>query len=755
MRVLSSVLACVLAFALVGCDDGHVWGEPKELLAQRLSSGDYEFLLHIDYDAVRIADVQGLGPHAAYYLSRVFASLGLQDIARELAEHELTHGESIWARRAGEWLVSEHLAAGRFEQAHQVARLLVRRFPEAPFVTRLYADSLYRLERFDTLLSVIGERYSTDGEADDYQDLSAPDEVMIWWIVARIRLDVPNWEDDLVRFFMERESSEAHARLDLYVSYRPEVASEIEVRHRKLMLAKRLLAEGDFTAAYEGLREHLYGDSVPTVAVARDVSRAALGSGNLVDGAQLLTDVATRIGIGPLREALLFEAGRLYRWAGVYTEASATFRMVLSRDEDRPLWYYLDSLIESDLSAATTEFAIAARRFVDPRYFADAFEELVARLAEAGRWDDLWLLYQSVEDFVTPGMASRVQVLLARLIETNVLEIASERRQGLVEQLLRSAADQTEDRFYGMVAQVAMGTEPAIIAERRDEGSESDAGGGDAGATDAAGGNARDSRSSGSTASDGVDSDGRRSAGSTSARRDLGEFVLGHFDFGLAGEAYLEARRQDLETDTLVTVGDLLHDLGMVTDALRLHVPAFSDPAVLPDRDAARRLYPLGYQTTIRRAAETYGIPPQVLFALIREESYFDPSAVSHAGAVGLAQMMPETAADVARRLRLDEPPELTDAVTSVGLGAHYLSYLSERFSPISRALAAYNGGQGRVRRWEQDRGFLDSLVFLETIPLAETRAYVRKVLVSAVYYGYLYEQTSPTTTIRGFFPEL
>jgi soluble lytic murein transglycosylase len=690
-----------------------------DAFALRLSTGDYEFLRHIDYDSQRITDVARLGPGAAYYLSLVYRSLHLDEPARRLAAFEAKRGEEIWDRRAAEWLASELLEGKSYAEAFDMTRRFRRRFPDAEEILRPYGESLYRLDRFEDLLEFIGERHGAEGGDLKYADLNGvDDEVVLWWLVARQRLSRGNWQRDFVRFFETRDASEAHSRLGLYVSYRDEVSAHFTPADLLLFLGKQLLADGDYPAAYTSLQSYLKGGGGVSPALARDMNRAALGAGRLTEGAELLVELADPP-VSSHREDLLFEAGRLYRWAGSYARAAAMFAEVLSLSGDNPdertRWYYLSSLVRSNPVSAATEVALASRDFADSTYYADLFEELVSALAEKKMWDRLWLLHEAVQNHVDAGMISQLRVLLARLVQGGHITLSPERRESVARKLLQGAATQSEDRFYRLLAQIILGEEVQLLAD-----------------------------------SSSIET-------SASESDEFGEFVLRHFDYGLVEEAYREAQinAERLHTASLLRVGDRLADKGRIDEALRIHALAYRRSDGTLDDSAARRLYPRGYPNTVRTAAELYGLAPAVLFALIREESYFNPEAVSSAGAVGLVQMMPETATDVAGRMRLADDPDLTNAVTSINLGAYYLSHLVQRFDPLSRALAAYNAGQGRVRRWVRDRGALDSVLFLESLPFAETRAYVRKVLVSAAHYGYLYEQTSPTAMVREFFPEL
>lgn len=125
----------------------------------------------------------------------------------------------------------------------------------------------------------------------------------------------------------------------------------------------------------------------------------------------------------------------------------------------------------------------------------------------------------------------------------------------------------------------------------------------------------------------------------------------------------------------------------------------------------------IGYDSLIDQAAGRYGLDPAVLHGLIQQESGFDPGATSGAGAVGLTQLMPATAAS----LGVTDP---RDPAQSIEGGARYLSQMMARFGgDTTKALAAYNAGPGAVERYGG------------VPPYAETQGYVAKVLAYANAY--------------------
>lgn len=151
-----------------------------------------------------------------------------------------------------------------------------------------------------------------------------------------------------------------------------------------------------------------------------------------------------------------------------------------------------------------------------------------------------------------------------------------------------------------------------------------------------------------------------------------------------------------------------------------------------------RLAFPLGYRPLVERAAEMAGIDPLLFTSLIKQESLFDPTARSWVGAMGLAQLMPYTA-DWVRKNVPGPERELTDPYWNLKLGAWYLGYTHGEFKGTSPfAVAAYNAGPGAVRKWERNGGG-DLDAWVEAIPYAETRHYVKKVFGNLWSYQAIY----------------
>ena len=144
--------------------------------------------------------------------------------------------------------------------------------------------------------------------------------------------------------------------------------------------------------------------------------------------------------------------------------------------------------------------------------------------------------------------------------------------------------------------------------------------------------------------------------------------------------------------------------------------------------------FPRGYESIVLKSAQKYGVDPNLIFALIREESLYDSNAVSWVGAKGLMQIMDKTAKSLDKELKTKS--NLFNPEDNVNLGSYYLMKLLRKFdNNIPNALAAYNGGPNNVILWRERFKGLDDDEFVENIPFKETHGYVKRVLRSYQYY--------------------
>jgi len=202
---------------------------------------------------------------------------------------------------------------------------------------------------------------------------------------------------------------------------------------------------------------------------------------------------------------------------------------------------------------------------------------------------------------------------------------------------------------------------------------------------------------------------------------------------GMKDEAVLEindAIKKARSPEEFLYLGHMAMKLDAYRDVIYIAEPR-DDMEFLPYS------YPRAYWETIKHASESGGVDEHLVAALIREESRYNPDVVSWAGAVGLMQLLPATAKRMNKGVALHTGGslDLSDVRTNIMLGTHYLSRLITEFREIPFAVAAYNAGENRLRKWLNIYYRDDMAEFIENIPYSETRRYVKKVLKS--YWQY------------------
>ena len=146
-------------------------------------------------------------------------------------------------------------------------------------------------------------------------------------------------------------------------------------------------------------------------------------------------------------------------------------------------------------------------------------------------------------------------------------------------------------------------------------------------------------------------------------------------------------------------------------------------------------LFPVKFETEIEQACAESGVERAVVFSLINVESHFDENASSSKGAVGLMQIMPGTAQEVAISLGIKDF-DLQEPEQNIRIGTAYLAKLLKRFEDLKVALASYNAGPSNVSAWLKDERYSDDGKTLKDIPFAETKNYIEKFEKNYRYYS-------------------
>ena len=228
------------------------------------------------------------------------------------------------------------------------------------------------------------------------------------------------------------------------------------------------------------------------------------------------------------------------------------------------------------------------------------------------------------------------------------------------------------------------------------------------------------------------------------------QFLMDFFNYGIAHLAnpYIRSMERDLSPGDLRALARAYAKEEMYNHSMRLIQVYIHNESYSKERQDLELMFPRPFLELIEQYAGQYNLEPSVMLGLIRAESAFQPAIVSRAGAVGLAQFMPATAADVADRIRRAGGPnyagpeynlDRTIPELSVHMGCFYLNMRRNQLNDIQLALMAYNGGVPRIQRAQRANPKLPPDLIVETHPIYETRDYGRRVPGFAAVYQALY----------------
>jgi soluble lytic murein transglycosylase len=433
---------------------------------------------------------------------------------------------------------------------------------------------------------------------------------------------------------------------------------------------------------------------------------------------------------GGARLDALEAGGKCARRLGAYGRALESLRTLAAEaadDEtaDRARWLVLDVLLKARPSDLSEQIARESAGWHDAGFFTDLLEVEVSSLVADRKWKDIYRLSVALEPNGPAPVRAQLYYILARALQEKlILRVPGAGQDRSAVDLLRAAIEASPNRYYGVLAACLLGDVPRPVESAA-----------------------------------GVRLDAPQAAGTTGApageeKGPVGDpLTQGFISFGLTSQAFdrLWAARDSLEDSALIAAARSLSAAGDHRRALNL-IGFLSRKRPLAGPDFAL-FYPRAYRLLIENLAARSRFPVSLLYGLVREESYFDEKIVSSAGAVGLAQLMPDTAADAARILHI-KAPDLTDPETNLSLGVEHLRGLYVRVGSVPMALLAYNAGLRRSKRWDRVSGWLSTDLFVEAVPYGESREYVRKILVSAVMYAYLYGGEDARETVKLFYPD-
>lgn len=430
-----------------------------------------------------------------------------------------------------------------------------------------------------------------------------------------------------------------------------------------------------------------------------------------------------------------FYAGRLYEKAGNYFSlASSRFKAAMEssltdNNYDNALWYLLNLNLKRSTERAIAMVKEYCHYWHNPSYFDDFFNTLTPLMLSEAKWNNFFDLYKSIDGFASDEVVAKLAYIYGRLVQEKLaLPVMGDTHSSEDEAAFTRALTSGSDTYYKVMAVSQLGL---------------------------SGEHAEEILCLGKTETSG------------NYDPEAEHFLLGYAVFGLPKKVFPEWNRLYVGTDRKISLeagkklasylkncGDDKEEFYPQSLRIAARVIAKSDVPVM--KQDMELLFPRDFSNFVSQACAKYSVPEEVMYALIRSESFFDSQVSSSAGAVGLTQLMTSTAGDISKKLKIKEY-NLKNAQDNINMGTYYISELSGRLeNDWLNAFFSYNAGITRVRRWIKsskvefnNRSYLPEDLFLETIPYDETREYGRKLVGATAMYGWLYYNKDINTIVK------
>ena len=482
----------------------------------------------------------------------------------------------------------------------------------------------------------------------------------------------------------------------------------------------------DYSEAYKQLSQILNQQTNPAKWIAElpsimivDIEKTFVnGSISYINNAQICDaaiQIVKNMDNKNTQSALYLLSGMLYNKSSAINIETALNRFLYAIETaqnisayERALWYYFSATLKTTTKETIDALQQYGFKITNKSFFSDFFNTLAQRLLSNSQWQDFYTIYQIIKDFADPETISKYAYISARILQEDFLKIENlslTEKNTLISNLFEAAYIPGGSFYYKSLAAYHLKKTSDEIRENFYN---------------------------------------VELIENFSPNHDYELLMKGFAAFQLPEYLFSEWNKckNFISLQTELEVAQYLTSLDShlySSQALRILSNAIYHADIQPSEDVFRIAYPRLFAQEIYNVCNEFKLDENIFLGLVRSESFFAPAINSHKGAVGLAQLMPTTAMEIARKLKITEY-DLTDSKTNLRFGAYYLEEMHRRSGyKMLEALFAYNAGLKRVQNWKKNVGNIPSDIFLEIIPIEETREYGRKVTTAAVFYGTLY----------------
>lgn len=538
---------------------------------------------------------------------------------------------------------------------------------------------------------------------------------------AMLKNNAPRLYNDVFEWFTKRAVSSEHYKFFCDISRNeeflknPEQAQIIDLRS-EVFKRNYKVAFGKF----QNLKENL--PLLPQII--SDAGKICVyGSDSYLQNAKFFDGLTEKLSGTDAEFYSNFYAGRLYEKIDYLTYATNRYKSAMScakTDElyDNALWYLLSLNLKKSTSQGIKMIKQYCSTWHNPEYFDDIFDMLSPLMLSEGRWNEFNDLYKAIDGFASDGMTAKFAYIFGRLVQEKLaLPAIDDTHKSEDDAAFTRALTSGNEIYYKTMAisRLGLGGENAeeIVCNTKNDSE-------------------------------------------IPIDLEAENLLLGYISFGFPEKIYpewlsLNKRGSRISYETGIKIAKFLENCGnnkneYYPQALRIAAKVINSADKSVSKEDLKLLYPRDYSKLISEKCKKYNVPEEIMYALVRSESFFDHQIESSAGAVGLTQLMTFTGNDIAHRLKYNEY-DLKNPDDNLEFGTWYLNNLAERLEKRwLSAFFSYNAGITRVRRWMNSSKIefnnikkLPDDLFLETIPYEETREYGRKLVGAAAMYAWLY----------------
>jgi soluble lytic murein transglycosylase len=738
-----------LFFSLTTCRAENVLDKPIPEALVLLEKGDFSFISSAEPS--RMKELTALGKEAPFYIGLKLLKLGDREraISALLAVDE---SSSVYIQQTRlKTLIPLLLEDKKDDRALAILEKVGKnaQTKSQSWYRSLMTEVLFTMGQYRAVLD-LQKNVEKTGLSVQEQGLG---------LFSQLALDPKNQTalQNATAFFLTGPLSEASRRLFTQIQQAPDIflpETVVEAVRGRLFIFDR--SYGDALYYFkDALRRNRYlFEAYPDLLA--DLGKAYQYSGVAKEGIKVFTDWESTILSGQntralvttndkneIRFKLLFYAGRMARQLSLASEALNYFYKALPlapdpQQRDACIWYILDSTLEGD----TKNFPGTLENLIPiwsiPSYFDDLLDKICTTYTTDHNWDGLLRIFTILYQKADSPIQARYAYILARAITEGYILVKDQfdflglnggADRAAISARFYKIAFETDKAslYYRSLSSAFLGKQLQLIPEDQESQEQVQ---------------------------------NRPQFDEPSLMAYLSDF----FTWGTADIAlpYILEYKDQLKAEEIYQLIERFAQRERWGDQIQLvSKTLFSRPNYIPKKSDYTLLYPLPFRNLMEPIAKQHKIPLELFYGLVRTESAFIPDVRSNAGAKGLTQLMLPTAKDAAWRIKraggpdfsITDGKDLENPETNLYIGAWYLSYLIEKTGSPLLALASYNGGMTRVRNWRASQAKLAEDLFLETIPIAETREYSKKVLAAASVYGYLYFNMSMEAVFADIFP--